>query len=150
MVLSYLVSTAGHAQSQNHDYPHDIRTIVQIVTEGAEEFGDEQVVGFTSPGTAEGSGEASWTCDRYCKWLGVNGHSDADEYSFQTDLGVVGFYGCRSGGFGNRGQQGCNEDGVDTLPNRARLLDCMDYLDADGIRGCSGCVSPCLTTAVFC
>jgi len=69
MGLSYLVSTAGHAQSQNEDYPHDIRTILQLVTEGAEEFGDEKVVGFTSPGTAQTSRESSWICDRYCKWL---------------------------------------------------------------------------------
>jgi hypothetical protein len=56
MVLSYLVSTAGHAQHQNETYPHDIRTIVQLITEGAEEFGDEKVVGSDGP----------WKCDRYC------------------------------------------------------------------------------------
>jgi hypothetical protein len=66
MVLSYLVSTAGHAQHQNETYPHDITTIVQLITEGAEEFGDEKVVGFTSPGTGVVGGDASWRCDRYC------------------------------------------------------------------------------------
>jgi hypothetical protein len=66
MVLSYLVSTAGHAQYQNETYPHGIRTIVQLITEGAEEFGDEKVVGFTSPGTGTSGLDAHWECDRYC------------------------------------------------------------------------------------
>jgi hypothetical protein len=69
MVLSYLVSTAGHAQHQNETYPHDIRTIVQLITEGAEEFGDEKVVGFTSPDTGITGGDAAWRCDRYCTFL---------------------------------------------------------------------------------
>ena len=69
MVLSYLVSTAGHAQHQNETYPHDIRTIVQLITEGAEEFGDEKVVGFTSPETGTVGGDAAWTCHRYCTCL---------------------------------------------------------------------------------
>ncbi len=61
MTLSYLVSTAGHAQHQNDTHPHDIQTILQLIEDGAEEFGNEKVVGFTH----ESSG--SWTCDRYCK-----------------------------------------------------------------------------------
>ena len=69
MVLSYLVSTAGHAQHQNETYPHDIRTIVQLITEGAGEFGDEKVVGFTSPETGTAGGDAPWRCDRYCTSL---------------------------------------------------------------------------------
>ena len=63
MVLSYLVSTAGHAQHQNELYPHGIRTIVQLIHEGAEEFGDEKVVGFAAP---TGSANGSWKCDLYC------------------------------------------------------------------------------------
>jgi hypothetical protein len=69
MVLSYLVSTAGHAQHQNEIYPHDIRTIVQLITEGTEEFGDEKVVGFTSPEIGTTGGDAPWRCDRYCTFL---------------------------------------------------------------------------------
>jgi hypothetical protein len=66
MVLSYLVSTAGHAQAQNETYPHEIKTIVQLITEGVEEFGDEKVVGFTYPSSGETAGAESWTCLRYC------------------------------------------------------------------------------------
>jgi hypothetical protein len=66
MVLSYLVSTAGHAQHQNETYPHDIKTIVQLITDGAQEFGDEKVVGFTSPETGTAGVDAPWRCDRYC------------------------------------------------------------------------------------
>jgi hypothetical protein len=60
MSLSYLVSTAGHAQAQNDQRPHGIKTIVQLIQEGAEEFGDEKVVGFTSLAAGQ------WTCQRYC------------------------------------------------------------------------------------
>lgn len=69
-----------------------------------------------------------------------------DKYSFQTDLGDVGFDGCSSGGFGDRGQPGCNKNDVNTLSNGARLLDHLDFLDADGIRGCTGRVSTYLIT----
>lgn len=62
MTLSYLVSTAGHAQRQNEAYPHDIRSILQLIDEGAEEFGDEEVVGFTSIRNGQ------WQCDRYCAY----------------------------------------------------------------------------------
>nr|XP_018263413.1 uncharacterized protein I303_04907 [Kwoniella dejecticola CBS 10117]OBR85571.1 hypothetical protein I303_04907 [Kwoniella dejecticola CBS 10117] len=60
MPLSYLVSTAGHAQHQNEEFPHDIQNILQLIANGAEEFGQEKVVGFTSR-----SDDAGWTCDRY-------------------------------------------------------------------------------------
>lgn len=60
MTLSYLVATAGHAQAQNEKNPHDIRSIIQLVEEGAAEFDQEKVVGFTLK-TNEG-----WQCDRYC------------------------------------------------------------------------------------
>jgi hypothetical protein len=60
MSLSYLVSTAGHAQAQNDEHPHGIKTIGQLIQEGAEEFGDEKVVGFTSLDAGQ------WTCQRYC------------------------------------------------------------------------------------
>lgn len=61
MVLSYLVSTAGHAQSQNDQHPHDVRTILQLIDEGAQEMGDEKVVGFTSV-----SEQGEWKCGRLC------------------------------------------------------------------------------------
>lgn len=61
MTLSYLVSTAGHAQHQNDTHPHEIQSILQLITEGAKEFQDEKVVGFTSN---EGD---RWVCERYCK-----------------------------------------------------------------------------------
>lgn len=61
MTLSYLVSTAGHAQYQNDNYPHATQSILQLIVDGADEFGDEKVVGFTS----ESNG--SWKCDRYCE-----------------------------------------------------------------------------------
>jgi hypothetical protein len=63
MVLSYLVSTAGHAQEQNDANPHDVRSILQLVKEGADEFGAEKVVGFTSV-----DGDGKWVCDRYCEY----------------------------------------------------------------------------------
>ncbi|KAK8849366.1 hypothetical protein IAR55_004698 [Kwoniella newhampshirensis] len=59
MTLSYLVSTAGHARHQNEQHPHDVQTILQLIKEGAEEFGDETVVGFTS------LSDDRWLCDRY-------------------------------------------------------------------------------------
>jgi hypothetical protein len=62
MTLSYLVSTAGHAQAQNELYPHNVGTIVQLLQDGAEEFGDEKVVGFTSMLAGD-----AWTCDTFCE-----------------------------------------------------------------------------------
>lgn len=64
MTLSYLVSTAGHAQAQNDRCPHDVRSILQLIEEGAEEMGDEKVVGFTSP-----SDGGEWDCLRLCELL---------------------------------------------------------------------------------
>jgi hypothetical protein len=61
MTLSYLVSTAGHAQAQNELDPHNIETILQLVQEGSNEFQDEKVVGFTSL-----TAEQEWTCETYC------------------------------------------------------------------------------------
>lgn len=61
MGLSYLVSTAGHALDQNEQHPHHIRSILQLIEEGAEEFGLEKVVGFTS------TSEDGWVCHRYCE-----------------------------------------------------------------------------------
>ncbi|WWD19982.1 hypothetical protein CI109_104455 [Kwoniella shandongensis] len=60
MTLSYLITTAGHARHQNEQNPHDIQTILQLINQGSEEFGDEKVVGFTTL-TSEGR----WQCDRY-------------------------------------------------------------------------------------
>lgn len=65
--LSYLVSTAGHAQDQNDRHPHDIKSILQLINEGAEEFGDEKVVGFTSLRTHASASSSSWICDRFCE-----------------------------------------------------------------------------------
>ena len=62
MTLSYLVSTAGHAQRQNEHYPHTIESILQLVYEGAQELGDEPVVGFTS------LRDDSWVCDHCCTY----------------------------------------------------------------------------------
>jgi hypothetical protein len=63
MPLSYLVSTAGHAQSQNDRCPHDIRSIIQLI-----ELGDEKVVGFVSLSEAD-----QWVCDRYCECAAMCG-----------------------------------------------------------------------------
>jgi hypothetical protein len=63
MTLSYLVSTAGHAQEQNERNPHAITSILQLIKEGAEEFRDEKVVGF-----AQLDQDETWVCDRYCAW----------------------------------------------------------------------------------
>nr|XP_019010654.1 uncharacterized protein I206_03956 [Kwoniella pini CBS 10737]OCF49435.1 hypothetical protein I206_03956 [Kwoniella pini CBS 10737] len=60
MTLSYLVSTAGHAQYQNEQYPHDVENILQLINDGAKEFEQEKVVGFTSR-----TENAGWTCDCY-------------------------------------------------------------------------------------
>jgi acyl-CoA synthetase (AMP-forming)/AMP-acid ligase II len=68
MSLSYLVSTAGHAQAQNDDYPHDITSITQLIREGARELGDRSVVGFAVPSTKV---EGEWECERYCKYPSV-------------------------------------------------------------------------------
>ncbi|KAL7419511.1 hypothetical protein Q5752_005422 [Cryptotrichosporon argae] len=59
MTLSYLVSTAGHAQHQNGQHPHDVRSILQLIEEGAAEFADEKVVGFTEVEAGQ------WTCTRF-------------------------------------------------------------------------------------
>jgi hypothetical protein len=37
MALPYLVSTASHAQSPNDRHPHDIRSIIQLIEQGADE-----------------------------------------------------------------------------------------------------------------
>ncbi|WVF66748.1 hypothetical protein IAT40_001490 [Kwoniella sp. CBS 6097] len=60
MSISYLVSTAGHAQRQNELHPHNIKSILQLIQEGSEELGDEKVVGFTSPSERD----SAWTCLR--------------------------------------------------------------------------------------
>jgi len=65
MTLSYLVSTAGHAQHQNDHHPHNIQSIPQLIEEGAEEFGAEKVVGFTSVSGADGV----WSCDCFCGFI---------------------------------------------------------------------------------
>lgn len=59
MTISYLVSTAGHAQEQNDAHPHDVKTILQLIHDGAKELGDEKVVGF--PDLEAGK----WVCKRY-------------------------------------------------------------------------------------
>nr|XP_019007008.1 uncharacterized protein I203_00603 [Kwoniella mangroviensis CBS 8507]OCF70469.1 hypothetical protein I203_00603 [Kwoniella mangroviensis CBS 8507] len=61
MTLSYLLSTAGHAQRQNELHPHDIQSILQLIQDGARESGSERVVGFTSKDDDQGE----WRCDRY-------------------------------------------------------------------------------------
>ncbi|WWC93869.1 hypothetical protein V866_000705 [Kwoniella sp. B9012] len=61
MTLSYLVSTAGHAQRQNELYPHDIQSVLQLIQDGAREFGSERVVGLTS----KDDDRDGWRCDRY-------------------------------------------------------------------------------------
>lgn len=61
MTLSYLVSTAGHAQYQNEQHPHNVESVLQLIVDGARELQDEKVVGFTRPI------DGSWRCDRYCK-----------------------------------------------------------------------------------
>ncbi|OCF34514.1 hypothetical protein I316_03555 [Kwoniella heveanensis BCC8398] len=62
MSISYLVSTAGHAQHQNECHPHHITSILQLIQEGSQELGDEKVVGFTS--LSEGGSDGAWTCLR--------------------------------------------------------------------------------------
>ncbi|WVQ94361.1 hypothetical protein IAU59_001440 [Kwoniella sp. CBS 9459] len=65
--ISYLVSTAGHAQHQNELYPHDITSILQLIQEGSEELGDEKVVGFSAlshGGGGEGDRDGIWECLR--------------------------------------------------------------------------------------
>lgn len=74
MPLSYLVSTAGHAQYQNERHPHHIRSLTQLIREGAEDLGDRAVVGFAGPriepqgkDAKDGDGRTIWQCDRYCE-----------------------------------------------------------------------------------
>jgi hypothetical protein len=73
MSLSYLVSTAGHAQAQNDENPHDIVTLNQLVRQGARELQDRPVVGFAVPKSTSTSGSSyssekdSWGCEEYCK-----------------------------------------------------------------------------------
>ena len=74
MPLSYLVSTAGHAQYQNERHPHHIRSLTQLIREGAEDLGDRAVVGFARPrgdaggkDTKDEDGRTIWQCDRYCE-----------------------------------------------------------------------------------
>lgn len=73
MPISYLVSTAGHAQHQNEQYPHRIESLTQLIREGAADLGDRAVVGFARPEVnAQGKdkkdedGRIVWHCDRYC------------------------------------------------------------------------------------
>lgn len=73
MPLSYLVSTAGHSQSQNDRCPHDIRSIIQLIDQGADELGDEKVVGFVSLSDAD-----RWVCDRYCEYAAMWSFRDHD------------------------------------------------------------------------
>ena len=61
MTLSYLVATAGHAQHQNEQNPHNVQSILQLIEEGAEEFQQEKVIGFSS------LIDNRWLCDRYCE-----------------------------------------------------------------------------------
>jgi hypothetical protein len=69
MSLSYLVSTAGHAQAQNEENPHDIVTLNQLVREGARELQDRPVVGFAVPNSTSTSASEKdgWGCEQYCK-----------------------------------------------------------------------------------
>lgn len=71
MSLSYLVSTAGHAQAQNDEKPHDIVTLNQLVRQGARELQDRPVVGFAVPkSTSTSESEMDgWGCEQYCKCL---------------------------------------------------------------------------------
>jgi hypothetical protein len=72
--ISYLVSTAGHAQYQNEQYPHDILSVNQLIREGAQELGDRPVVGFAKPEVDEEGkekkdeqGRIIWESQRFCK-----------------------------------------------------------------------------------
>lgn len=67
MTLSYLISTAGHAQAQNESNPHNIRSINQLIHDGAEELGDKPVVGFAVPVKEGGRDGEEWDCERYCE-----------------------------------------------------------------------------------
>jgi hypothetical protein len=71
MSLSYLVSTAGHAQAQNDENPHDIVTLIQLVRQGARELQDRPVVGFAVPKSesTSASEKDGWGCEQYCKCL---------------------------------------------------------------------------------
>jgi hypothetical protein len=96
MSLSYLVSTAGHAQYQNEVYPHNISSLTQLIREGAEELGDRHVVGFAEPLTddngkdlKDSGGRLLWQCYRLCehqllqhKYLS----SGADEQHYTSQL----------------------------------------------------------------
>ena len=131
MVLSYLVSTAGHAQRQNELYPHGIRTIVQLINEGAREFGDEKVVGFAAPSSPE---EGFWKCDRYCKPSNLYG-ALLTTYSFQATRRLVKQDSSSVGEARARSQSRTNKDSVDTIPHWPRLLGDLDYVDEDGVWG---------------
>jgi hypothetical protein len=74
MTISYLVSTAGHAQYQNEQYPHHIQSLTQLIREGAEDLGNRPVVGFARPEVdtqgkdkKDEGGRIIWQCDRYCE-----------------------------------------------------------------------------------
>lgn len=71
MSLSYLVSTAGYAQAQNDENPHDIVTLNQLVRQGARELQDRPVVGFAVPKSksTSASEKEGWGCEQYCKCL---------------------------------------------------------------------------------
>jgi hypothetical protein len=74
MSLSYLVSTAGHAQYQNEQYPHSVLSVNQLIREGAQELEDRPVVGFAKPQLGasgkdkkDDQGRILWECHRFCK-----------------------------------------------------------------------------------
>ncbi|KAJ9115675.1 putative NRPS-like protein biosynthetic cluster [Naganishia adeliensis] len=72
MSISYLVSTAGHAQYQNEQYPHNILSVNQLIREGAQELEDRPVVGFAKPQLddkgrekKDDQGRILWECQRF-------------------------------------------------------------------------------------
>lgn len=74
MTISYLVSTAGHAQYQNEQYPHDVLSVNQLIREGAQELRERPVVGFAKPELddkgkerKDEQGRIIWQCQRLCK-----------------------------------------------------------------------------------
>lgn len=141
--LSYLVSTAGHAQQQNDLNPHTVRSILQLIDEGAEELQDEKVVGFT---TVDKDG--NWVCDRYCMLLEYLERWNWLTCSLQAVDIPLERLGQRSLPCRCLQAQGRQANHLHAMPHRSRLSHCVDRIDADRVRGGSHCASVPLKTSV--
>ena len=130
MTLSYLVSTAGHSRAYNEKYPHGIRSIIQLIEEGAAEFGDEPVVGFP---VLSGS---RWTCRNYCEYCQAVSLDHSWSGSFQAAFTSLQW--AHTSATNDRRTASSARIHLShrlAMSKQCGLFDRLDCLDAIGIRG---------------